>query len=107
METRTREEITREVEQTRQAAKRAIKNAGEIWTGRNAIASAWRSTKKTYLRTHDKVADTAYVADKTVRENVYVSAGIVLGIGAILGYFFANKLGKSERKKHGTTPHRS
>lgn len=91
MDTRSKEEVTRDVEQTRLATKRALKNAGEVWSGRNAIASAWRSTKSTYLRTQDKIADTAYVANKQVHQNVYTALGAALGIGAILGYFLTKK----------------
>jgi ElaB/YqjD/DUF883 family membrane-anchored ribosome-binding protein len=94
---RSREEVVRDVEQTRAEAKRAFRNAGEVWSGRNAVASAWRSTKRTYWRTHDKIADTAYAADTTVRENVYPSVGVALSIGAVLGYFLTSKPTKKRK----------
>jgi ElaB/YqjD/DUF883 family membrane-anchored ribosome-binding protein len=94
---RSLKEVKQDVENTRADAKRALRNVGEVWSGRNAVASAWRSTKQTYWRTQDKVADTVYGADKSVRENVYMSAGIALGVGAILGYFLTNKSRKKKK----------
>jgi hypothetical protein len=60
---RSLKEVRQDVENTRADAKRALRNVGEVWSGRNAVASAWRSTKQTYWRTQDKVADTVYGAD--------------------------------------------
>lgn len=85
------EEARLDVEQTRAEAKRAWRNASEVWSGRNAVASAWRSTKQTYWRTQDKVADKIYEADQTVRNNVYASVGIALGMGALLGYLLTGR----------------
>jgi ElaB/YqjD/DUF883 family membrane-anchored ribosome-binding protein len=94
---RTREEVARDVEQTRAEAKRVFKNAGEVWTGRNAIASAWRSTKGKYFQVHDKVSNAAQTTDETVRENVYAAVGIALGIGAALGYLLTSKPRKNRK----------
>jgi len=97
MATRSKEDIARDVELTRLAAKRAFKNAVDIWSGKNAVASAWRSTRRAYLRTQDKIADTVYAADTVVQENIYVSAGIAAGLGTILGYFLTSKPRKRGR----------
>ena len=100
MENRSKEEVARDVEQTRAEAKRAFKNAGQVWSGENAIASAWRSTKGTYFKAHDKVVDSAYAADDLVRENVYATLGISLIVGAALGYFLTNKPQSKKNRKH-------
>jgi ElaB/YqjD/DUF883 family membrane-anchored ribosome-binding protein len=100
METnRSRQEVARDVESTRNEARRALRNAGEVWSGRNAIASAWRSTKRKYYTAQDKISESAYVADNTVRENVYPSVGIALGVGAILGYFLTRKPQPRHKRK--------
>lgn len=92
------EEVARDVEQTRSEAKRALRNAGEVWSGRNAIASAWRSTKRSYFRAHDKVADAASATDNTVREKIYASVGIAVGVGAAIGYLLTSRP-RSRRKR--------
>jgi ElaB/YqjD/DUF883 family membrane-anchored ribosome-binding protein len=99
METRSKEEVAREVEQTRAEAKRATKNATEVWSGRNSVASAWRTTKDKYYDVHDKVADTAHATDEAIRDNLYAALGIALGIGAIVGYFATNKPARSKKQK--------
>lgn len=91
MQNKTREEAARDVEQTRSEARRALKNAGEVWSGRNAVAAAWRSTKDSYFRTQDRVVDKVATADDVIRTNVYASVGIALGVGAILGFFVTKK----------------
>lgn len=91
MEKKSKEEATRDVEQTRAEAKHALRNAGEVWSGENAVASVWRSTKRTYYRVQDKVLDQAYDADKAVRKNIYATLGISLAVGTVLGYFLTNK----------------
>ena len=98
MEDRSKEEVARDVEQTRAEAKRAVRNAGEVWSGQNAVASAWRSTKGTYFRAHDKVLDGAYAVDDTVHENIYAAIGIALGLGALVGYFATSKPLRRKRK---------
>jgi ElaB/YqjD/DUF883 family membrane-anchored ribosome-binding protein len=97
MHTKTTEEAARDVEQTRTEARRALKNVGEVWSGRNAVASAWRTTKGGYLRTQDKVVNKVAVADDTIRTNVYASVGIALGLGGILGFFLTKKPRRKSR----------
>jgi ElaB/YqjD/DUF883 family membrane-anchored ribosome-binding protein len=96
---KTKEEITRDVERTRARTRAAVENANDVWTGRNAVASAWRSTKGTYFRAQDAVLDTAHSADQTVRSNIYSSVGIALGLGAILGFFLTAKSSSRKRKR--------
>ncbi len=85
------EEAARDAEQTRSEARRALRNAGDVWSGQNAVASAWRSTKGGYFRAQDKVIETAAVADDAIRTNIYASVGIALGVGAIIGFFVTKK----------------
>jgi ElaB/YqjD/DUF883 family membrane-anchored ribosome-binding protein len=95
---RSRQEVARDVELTRQEAKRAFRNAGDVWSGKNAIAAAWRSTRRKYYNAQDKIADTVYTTDNTVRQNLYSSIGIALGIGAVFGYFLTRRP-QSRRKR--------
>lgn len=88
---KSKEEIAEDVEQTRADAKYALENAREVWSGRNAAAATWRSTKGAYFRAQDKIVDTAEAADETIRSNIYSSIGIALGAGALLGFFLARK----------------
>jgi ElaB/YqjD/DUF883 family membrane-anchored ribosome-binding protein len=96
---KSKEEVARDVEQTRSEAKRALRNVGEVWSGKNAVASAWRSTKGTYFRAQDKVLDAAETTDDTIRSHVYASIGIALGVGAIVGFFVTNKPSKKKRNR--------
>ncbi|MEO6184276.1 MAG: hypothetical protein ABIP71_14450 [Verrucomicrobiota bacterium] len=91
MESKSKKETTRDVEQTRAEAKRAFREAGDVWSGKNAVASAWRSTKGTYLRAQDKVVESVEATDDVIRSNLYSSIGIALGVGAIIGFFCTNK----------------
>lgn len=95
---RSKDEITRDVENTRSQARRAVENVGDVWSGQNAIASVWRSTKDTYFRAQDKVLDTRDAVHDRITGNVYSSIGIALGVGAIIGYFVTNKPRKRKRK---------
>ncbi len=99
MEPKSKEEIARDVEQTRLQAKHALQNAGEVWTGKNAVASAWRSTKGSYFRAHDKVLETVENTDETIRTNLYSTLGIATGFGALLGFLKAGKSRKSAKLK--------
>jgi ElaB/YqjD/DUF883 family membrane-anchored ribosome-binding protein len=94
---KSKEEIARDVDQTRSEAKRALRNVGEVWTGKNAVASAWRSTKGSYFRAQDKVVDVAQATDDRIRSNIYASLGIALGVGAIIGFFITDK--RSRKRK--------
>jgi len=96
---KSKEEVARDVEQTRNEAKRALRTAGEIWSGKNAVASAWRSTKGSYFRVQDQILDKAYATDEMVRENVYATLGISLAAGAILGYFLTSKPQSRKKQK--------
>lgn len=100
MEYKSKEEIARDVEQTRLQAKRVLKEAGEVWSGKNAVASAWRSTKGGYFRAQDKVAQTAETTDEAIRTNIYTSLGVALGVGMILGLLTRNKSHKARRNKN-------
>jgi len=96
---KSKEEISRDVEKTRSEAKRALRNVGEVWSGKNAVASAWRSTKGTYFRAQDKVVDAAQATDDRIRSNIYASVGIALGVGAIIGFFATNKPARKKRTR--------
>ena len=100
METRSKEEVMHDVEQTRADAELALKNAGEVWSGNNAVASAWRAAKGTYFNAQEKIADTAQMTDEVIRRNLYISLGIAGGVGAIIG-FFAKRNPKYRRKRNG------
>ncbi|MEO5802897.1 MAG: hypothetical protein ABIR24_05155 [Verrucomicrobiota bacterium] len=93
------EEVARDVEQTRNDAKQALRIAGKVWSGENAVGSAWRSTKGTYFRVQDKVLDKAYAADEAVRENIYATLGITLVVGTVLGFFLTNKPQSRKKRK--------
>lgn len=88
---RTKKEVAREVEQTRSEAKRVFRNAGEIWSGRNAMASAWRSTKSKYHQVHDNVSARVHATNDLIRENIYASVCVAVGVGAILGFLSASR----------------
>ncbi len=96
METKSKHEVARDVEVTRAEAQRALRNASEVWSGKNVVASAWRSTKGKYRRTQDRIADSAHASDEALRTHIYSSIGVAVGIGALMGFLFA---GKSSRKK--------
>lgn len=91
MQTKSKEEIAQDVEETRVEAKRALRNVGDVWKGKNAIASAWRSTKGGYFRAQEMVVDAVETTDDKLRSNIYKSLGITIGIGAILGFFLTNR----------------
>ena len=96
MEKKSKEEVLREVEATRANAKFALKDAGEVWSGRNAVAHTWRSTKDKYHRAQEQISESAHAADDTIRHNIYSTLGIAAAIGALAGFLFT---GKSKRKK--------
>jgi ElaB/YqjD/DUF883 family membrane-anchored ribosome-binding protein len=97
METKSKQQVARDVERTRAEAKLALQNAGEVWSGRNAIASAWRSIKGKVHRTQDRIADSAHATDETIRTHIYSTLGIAAGVGALIGFLAS---GRSSRKKH-------
>lgn len=88
---KSKEEIARDVEETRAAAQRAFREAGEVWSGKNAVASAWRSTKGTYFRAQDKVLGAARASDDQIRSHIYSAVGIAFAVGVIAGFFAIRK----------------
>ncbi len=96
---KSKEEITRDVEKTRSQAKRAVEDVEEVWSGKNAIASAWRSTKDTCFRAQDKVIGTKEAIDERITGNIYSSIGIAFGVGAMVGYFVTSKPKRSRKRK--------
>lgn len=88
---KSKEEITRDVEKTRSQAKRAVEEVEEVWSGKNAIASAWRSTKDTCFRAQDKVIETKEAIDERITGNIYSSIGIAFGVGAMAGYIVTRR----------------
>ena len=88
---KSKEEVSRDVEQTRAEAKEALRDVGEVWSGKNAVASAWRSTKGTYFRAQDAVVGAAQTTDQTLRSNIYSSLGIAFVVGATVGFFVTRK----------------
>lgn len=87
----SKDEVKRDADWTREEAQRALQNVGEVWTGKNAVASAWRSTKGTLYRAQDRVLETAHATDETIRSNIYSSLGIAVGLGALIGFFVTRK----------------
>lgn len=83
---KSKEDVLRDVEEKRLVAEEALKNAGEIWSGKNAVADVWRSTKSRYLQAQDKVVVAAQTTDQTIRANIYTSLGLAVGLGVIAGY---------------------
>ena len=47
--------------------------------------AAWDATKSTYQKVQDKTVEYSRATDTAVRENPYVSVGIALGAGFLLG----------------------
>ncbi len=96
MEFKSKEEATRAVEQTRAEARRAFREAGEVWSGKNAVASMWRSTKGTYFRAQDKMLASAQATDNLIQSKIYSSLGVALGLGVLIGFI---STGKSKTRK--------
>ena len=88
---RSKEEVARDVEETTAEVQHALREAGEVWSGKNAVASVWRSTKGSYFRAQDKVIDAARVTDDQIRSNIYSSIGIAFAVGTIVGFFATRK----------------
>ena len=53
---------------------------------RIAGAAAWDVTKATYQQLQDKTVQYGKATDQAIRDNPYISLGIALGVGAILGF---------------------
>jgi len=64
--------------------------AGEkVGEARQRFTDAVDGSKELYGRVREKAAETARVADETLREHPYQAIGFVVGIGALIGYLFA------------------
>ena len=58
---------------------------------RQRVVEAVEGAKETAGRVRDQAVDYAKAADKVVREHPYQALGIVLGVGAILGYLVSRR----------------
>jgi ElaB/YqjD/DUF883 family membrane-anchored ribosome-binding protein len=66
--------------------------AGEkISVARERLAAALENSKELYGRVREKAAEGARAADEAVREHPYHAIGIVLGVGALIGYLAARR----------------
>ncbi len=70
--------------------------AGEkVGEARKRLAAALERAKQIAANVRDKAVAGAKVADQTVRENPYQAVAIGVGVGALLGFLFARRLGRS------------
>ena len=71
--------------------------AGEkVGEARQRLASAVERAKIVAGRVRDKAVQTAQAADQVVHENPYKAIAIGIGVGAIVGFFVARRISRSE-----------
>ena len=86
VEIRDKEEITRDIEQSRREVKEALHATKVAWVERNPAVLAWRATKDKAEVVKLKTAAKARATDDRVRENIYKSLGIAAAAGIIAGF---------------------
>jgi ElaB/YqjD/DUF883 family membrane-anchored ribosome-binding protein len=94
-ELRSKEDITRDIEETRDGVKEALHGAKDAWVGHNPAVVAWKATKSSVSNAKQKVVAKTQAANVAVQCNIYRSLGIALGVGAVLGVLLA---GRRKRK---------
>jgi len=91
-ELRSKEEIKREIEESRRDVKVALDETRTTWKGRNAAARAWRSTKQAAAKTTRTVTEKAKATDCAIRDNIYSAIGGAVCVGAVAGFIIRKRI---------------
>ena len=79
----SKEEIAQNLDDLRQEASHIVEDAVDSVKGKaRAVGTA---AKTVYQQTHDKVVTKALVTDWKIRNNIYTSLGIAVGVGVVVG----------------------
>lgn len=91
-ELRSKDEIKREIEESRRDVKVALQETRTTWKGRNAAARAWRATKQAAGKTKRTVTTKAKATDCAIRDNIYSAIGAAVGLGAVAGLIVRSRI---------------
>ena len=97
IEIRDKDEITRDIEQSRREVKEALQATKHAWVERNPAVLAWRATRDKAEVVKLKTAAKARATDDKVRSNIYKSLGIAAGVGLLAGFIFRWRAQRAKR----------
>ena len=95
-ELRSKEEIKRDIEESRGEVKSALRQTRSTFKTRNAATRAWKATKRAAEKTKRTVTEKAKTTDYAIRDHIYGAIGAAVAVGAVAG-LVARKRMKSRR----------
>jgi ElaB/YqjD/DUF883 family membrane-anchored ribosome-binding protein len=94
LELRDKEEITRDIESSRQEVKEALHLTQDAWTGRNPAVRAWKAGKAGAARTKEMLVEKACATDSAVRGHIYSALGVAICVGTAIGFLAKSRMRK-------------
>ncbi|MBA4146895.1 MAG: hypothetical protein H0X66_02185 [Verrucomicrobia bacterium] len=90
-ELRSKEEVKHDIESTRRAASRSLREAKAAWVTENPAVVAWKRTKFRAKEAKIAVADKAHTTNCAVRSNIYRLLGVAAVAGVAVGFLSRRK----------------
>jgi len=88
---RSKEEITRDIDQNRRALRFNLRQTKQTLVERNPAVLMWRQAKHKWWRTRNRTLSKAKKTDEAIRSHLYQTIGCAMAAGMIAGFFLLRK----------------